>query len=291
MERNMKLFNALVGIIIFCHAFFASATTINGRFTILNATGSDFTALLQINTSSGVEDLGGATIVIGFDTTAISFSFNPVKDIDYVFHNFCDGNYSPATVTRPMNNRIWVNIDLPFTNGNNGTPVAVSPEWTDVVTIHFDIVDPNGTASLDWLTTSPFWGIYDADNSTLWEAGEFEDLLTSVEPVSDFPKSYELAQNYPNPFNPSTKIKYSIPPSGNPLLGGERGGLVTLKVYDILGNEVATLVNEEKEPGVYEVEFGGASHYDNVRNLASGIYIYRIQTSEFTDTKKMVLLR
>ena len=296
MERNMKLFNALVGIIIFCYAFFVSATTINGRFTILNATGSDFTALLQINTSSGVEDLGGATIVIGFDTTAISFPFNPVKDMDYVFHNFCDGNYSPATVTRPMNNRIWVNIDLPFTNGNNGTPVAVSPEWTDVVTIHFEVVDPNGTASLDWLTTSPFWGIYDADNSTLWEAGEFEDFPTSVEPITDLPKDFTLEQNYPNPFNPSTKIRYTIP--SVIASGTKQSQLVTIKVFDILGNEVATLVDEEKEPGFYEVEFGGVSHSGNVRNLpagrqglASGIYIYRIQASEFTDTKKMVLLR
>jgi hypothetical protein len=66
---------------------------------------------------------------------------------------------------------------------------------------------------------------------------------------------------------------------------------VLLKVYDILGNEVATLVNEEKEPGIYEVEFSAASHSGNVRNLASGIYIYRLTASNFTDTKKMVLLR
>ena len=282
----MKLFNVLMGIIIFCYAFFVSATTINGRFTILNATGSDFTALLQINTNTGTNDLGGATIVFGFDTTAISFTSTPVKDVDYVFHNFCGVNYSPATVTRPMNNRIWVNIDLPFTNGNNGTPVAVSPEWTDVVTIHFEVVDPYGTASLDWLTTSPFWGIYDGDNSTLWEAGEFENFPTSVEPGSTLPTNFELSQNYPNPFNPSTKIKYVIP-----AVGTQYTVSVLLKVYDILGNEVATLVNEEKEPGFYEVEFSGASHSGNVRNLASGIYIYQMHAAEFVETKKMVLLR
>ena len=275
----MKLFNALVVIIVFSYAYSVSPTTINGRFTVLNATGSDFTILLQINTNNGTNDLGGATIVFGFDTTFISFTENPVKNVDYIFHNFCGGNYSPATVTRPMKNRIWVNIDLPFNNGNNGTPVAVSPEWTDVVTIHFDIVDPNNTASLSWLTTSPFWGIYDADNSTLWETGIFEDFLTSIEPTPDLPKSYELAQNYPNPFNPSTKIRYTVPFVGTSLLK-----FVQLKVYDILGNEVATLVNEEKEPGIYEVEFSAA-------NLASGIYIYRLHSSEFTDTKKMVLLR
>ncbi len=71
--------------------------------------------------------------------------------------------------------------------------------------------------------------------------------------------SYSLEQNYPNPFNPSTKIKYSIPHSASPLLGGARGGSVTLKVYDILGNEVAELVNEYKPAGVYEVEFNASS--------------------------------
>jgi len=282
MERKMKLYNALLGIILFSYASSVSPTTINGRFTVLNATGSDFTVLLQINTNIGTNDLGGATIVFGFDTTFISFTENPVKNVDYIFHNFCGGNYSPATITRPMKNRIWVNIDLPFNNGNNGTPVAVSPEWTDVVTIHFDIVDPNSTASLSWLTTSPFWGIYDADNSTLWETGIFEDFLTSIEPTPDLLKSYELSQNYPNPFNPSTKIIYTIP--SVIASGTKQSQLITIKVYDILGNEVATLVNEEKEPGIYEVEFSAA-------NLASGIYIYRLHSSEFTDTKKMVLLR
>jgi hypothetical protein len=75
------------------------------------------------------------------------------------------------------------------------------------------------------------------------------------------------------------------------LLWKEAISTVTLKVYDILGNEVATLVDEEKEPGVYEVEFSAASHSGNVRNLASGIYIYRLQSSEFSNTKKMILLQ
>ena len=238
--------------------------------------------LLQINTDSGTDDLGGTTIVFSFDTMAISFPGNPIKDVDYVFHNFSGGNYSSATVTIPAKNKIWVNIDLPYVNNNNGTIVAASPEWTDVVTIHFNIIDPNSTASLSWLTTSPFWGIFDADNSSLWETGEFKDFASSVEPVSDLLKNYELSQNYPNPFNPSTKIRYTIPAV---TLRGTKGSVsVTLKVYDILGNEVATLVDEDKKPGIYEVEF-------SITNLASGIYIYRLQASEFSDTKKMVLLR
>jgi len=282
----MNRFNFLVWIILFCVSYSISPTTINGRFTVLNVINSEFTVLLQINTNTGIEDLGGATIVLGFDTMAISFAENPVKEVDYVFHNFCGGNYSQATVTRPLSNRIWVNIDLPYVNSNNGTVLAGSPEWTNVVTIIFHIVDLSGAPDLSWLTTNMFWGIYDADNSTLWESGEFENLLNFPFPVEvgslAVPKHFELSQNYPNPFNPSTKIKFAIPSVS---VSGVEGNVhVQLKVYDILGNEAVTLVNEEKEPGIYEIEFSAA-------NLASGIYIYRLQVSEFTETKKMVLLR
>lgn len=88
------------------------------------------------------------------------------------------------------------------------------------------------------------------------------------------PAKYELEQNYPNPFNPATTIKYSIAKQSN----------VTLKVYDMLGSEIATLVNEEKPAGVYEINF-------NASNLASGIYFYKIQAGSFIETKKMLMLK
>jgi hypothetical protein len=85
---------------------------------------------------------------------------------------------------------------------------------------------------------------------------------------------YSLMQNYPNPFNPSTVISYQLPVTGN----------VTLKVYDLLGNEVATLVNEEKLAGKYEVKF-------NASKLVSGVYIYKIKSGSFSNTKKMILMK
>ena len=91
---------------------------------------------------------------------------------------------------------------------------------------------------------------------------------------SEIPTTYDLAQNFPNPFNPSTTIRYQIP----------QDGIVTLKIYDILGSEVATLVNEEKVAGKYEVNF-------NASSLASGVYIYKIQSSSFVNSKKMILLK
>ena len=109
-----------------------------------------------------------------------------------------------------------------------------------------------------------------------------------VEAEVKAPNVFSLEQNYPNPFNPTTKIKYTIPASSlNPFSKGE-GTFVTLKVYDILGNEVAALVNEEQEPGVYEVEFSTSS---GIRNLVSGIYFYQLKAGSFIETKKMILLK
>ena len=99
--------------------------------------------------------------------------------------------------------------------------------------------------------------------------------------------SYDLSNNYPNPFNPTTKIKYTIstPPISSPLSKGRtKEGFVTLKVYDILGNEIATLVNEEKPAGSYEVEF-------NASSLPSGVYFYQLTSGDFISAKKMILLK
>jgi len=97
-------------------------------------------------------------------------------------------------------------------------------------------------------------------------------------------REYMLFQNYPNPFNPITKIKYQI----------QELSFVTLKVYDILGSEVATLVSEEKPFGSYEIEFsaiGGSASGGDAYNLPSGIYFYRLQSGSFVETKKMILLK
>ena len=100
-------------------------------------------------------------------------------------------------------------------------------------------------------------------------------MVTSIGNLqNELPKCYYLSQNYPNPFNPVTKISYEIPKSG----------LVTLKVYDILGKEIATLVNEVKNPGSFVVDFNGSS-------LSSGIYFYRLESNGFVSTKKMMLIK
>lgn len=170
----MKSNIALTGIILFLINYSGFSTTVNGRFVDKGLIGSKHNILLQINTDTGIDDLGGATIVFSYDTNAIRMTNTPIKNADYTFHNFDGGQYSSATITKPMKNKIWVNIDLPFTHNNNGTVVAGSPGWTNVVTIKFDVVDINRPLGLSWFLTSFFWGIYDANNMTLWETGAFE---------------------------------------------------------------------------------------------------------------------
>jgi len=130
------------------------------------------------------------------------------------------------------------------------------------------------------------WGIIRIENPDgfihhLWTYQGFVYYYspTKVEAEGDIIlKDFHLSQNYPNPFNPTTTISYAIPQTAN----------VTLNVYDVLGNEIATLVNEEKPSGSYEIEFStGLIH----QTLSSGIYFYRLQAGDFVDTKKMLLLK
>jgi hypothetical protein len=101
--------------------------------------------------------------------------------------------------------------------------------------------------------------------------------ITGIKPISnEIHSSYELYNNYPNPFNPSTRIKFDIP--------GHFEGQATLLVYDIRGREVAALVNEKLNPGTYEVEWDGS-------NYSSGVYFYKLIAGDFSDTRKMVLLK
>ena len=131
------------------------------------------------------------------------------------------------------------------------------PDWTDLTNSQLVVlVDIGNNGTID-------------DTLHLNNTVDVEDqgLMLS-------PNSYNLAQNYPNPFNPTTTVQYSIPQRSD----------VILKVYDVLGNEVVTLVNEEKPAGVYTINFDASQ-------LASGIYLYRLQAGNFVETKKMILIK
>jgi len=155
-------------------------------------------------------------------------------------------------------NKLW-NENLISTN--------YSTDETKVMT------DLNDGAIIIWRIDPPWGGIYAQQISKYGNLGE---VITTVigENNNINASSFYLAQNYPNPFNPITKIQYAI---------GNRQ-FVSLKVYDILGRQVATLVNEEKSAGNYIIEF-------NAEELSSGIYFYQLSSGDFKDAKKLILLK
>ena len=112
-------------------------------------------------------------------------------------------------------------------------------------------------------------------NATTPDIGADEfDGIVGVEDEETLPTEYALEQNYPNPFNPATTFRYSISTQSK----------VVIKVFDILGNEITTLIDEEKSVGTYELRW-------NAVNLPSGVYFYQLKAGDYVDTKKMILLR
>ena len=154
-----------------------------------------------------------------------------------------------AADSRKLNAEGWEKIGFVKGSGNSNSPKNYS---------FIDDNPPSGTVE---------YRLKQIDND-----GNFK--YSQIVTVTSLPKKYELWQNYPNPFNPTTTIQYAIPKAEH----------VTLKVYDELGKEVSTLVDENKEAGQYRVNFNGS-------NLASGIYYYRIAAGDFTEVKKLLLLK
>jgi len=149
------------------------------------------------------------------------------------------------------------NLILKSTNGGNDWTNQNFPNFTNFLVTYF--LNSNTGYATSW------GGIYKTTNG-----GVFVNNISS-----EIPSEYKLYQNYPNPFNPSTNIKYQI----------TNNKFIILKVFDMLGKEIATLVNEKQSPGTYEVNFDGS-------NLSTGIYFYRLSVDgNIIDTKKLVLLK
>ncbi len=164
---------------------------------------------------------------------------------------FYDGHPQPVTSSSflsPWSNRVKPEVVM-----GNFTGSPVNGNWTIRVT------DDAGSD----VGTLMGWGL------------RFNSSVTTVSPISsNVPGEYKLHQNYPNPFNPVTNINFDIP----------KAGLVSIKVYDITGREISTLVNQSMEAGSFNVEFDASS-------IASGTYFYKIQAGNFTDVKKMMLVK
>ena len=211
---------------------------------------------------------------------------------NYLRFNYSQAFYLSGTTLAPDSCIIETSTD-------NGTT------WTVLVRMGASQTLSSGTNSSPILTTvgGPFSGAFTPTTANQWATKVFAmpvgtnkvrfvaksgfgnnlyiDRITSGtvtgvvnNTLSLIPENYELSQNYPNPFNPATQINFSIP----------KQSVVTLKIYDVLGKEVATLINESKAAGFYTVDF-------NASSLSSGAYFYRLEAGNFTDIKRMMLIK
>ncbi|MGB5895640.1 MAG: T9SS type A sorting domain-containing protein [Ignavibacteriaceae bacterium] len=228
--------------------------------------------------------------------------------VDIFFSEFLNGNYqTPEPLPPPLNTEYYewgTYIDpednfMIFTSnrpggyGFNDLYISVyndNESWSDPINlgtiINSDFEDTYPLITFDgqyFFFTTQKSG--DLGYNPYWvDAQVVYDLITDVEDEDSNPVDFYLSQNFPNPFNPTSKIRFQV----------AKQGFVSLRVYDVLGIEIAVLVNEEKSAGSYEVEFsaiGGSASGGDVYNLSSGIYFYSLVTTEFNKVKKMVLIK
>ena len=242
--------------------------------------GSDYDfALVRYNSNGALDNTFGTNGVVTTDVGAAEYYANSIEiqsdgKIIAAGNSFNGSNFDIALVRYNSNG----SLDNTFgTNGVVTTDVGTEGDYATSIAIQSDekIIVAGGS-------------IYMARFSFLRIVRYLNNASTGVDEKDngEIPTAFALEQNYPNPFNPTTAIKYSIPVLETHLPAGRQGrdASVQLRIYDILGREVATLVNETKAPGNYEVNF-------NASNLASGVYFYQLKAGEFILTKKMILLK
>lgn len=197
-------------------------------------------------------------------------------------------NLRPWNHTPGGNSVVFGNVGESAGGAVEGVLTMLQDENGNIVSA--TVTDPSGYYIFDQLTAGNYTLV---TNTSAYSSAQINDIdvsgdlnasevtvtinpegVTSVKGSTLAPATFELSQNYPNPFNPSTVIKYSVPAVSN----------VTLSVYNIIGQKVATLVNEVKQAGTYEVKFDASS-------LSSGLYIYKLETPGQTITRKMTLLK
>jgi endonuclease/exonuclease/phosphatase family metal-dependent hydrolase len=198
------------------------------------------------------------------------------------------GDFNDTPGTSPINYILNANFWDSFAEANPGVPGYTVPSNAPTSKIDYVFYKYTGQLLIDSsriIMDQPYSGnSYCSDHLGVMTTFSFNP--SSIDDEGTLIKDFELYQNYPNPFNPNTSIQYTV----SSLPDGKAGRqFVSLKVYDILSNEVATLVNEEKPAGKYEVEFN--SYSVEGRNLTSGVYYYTMKAGNYNQTKKMILLK
>lgn len=240
-----------------------SSTTSNGTYTwqipINQVTGSDYKVRISCVNSSGLYDESNSNFVISQPNILVtSPNGGEIWPIG-----------TTQNITWTSQNIAFVKLEITRTNGATWTMIDSSYE---------------STGSYNWLVTGNTSNqckikISDKNNLSIWDTSAA--LFSITDPsgiqedlISDIPSEFNLYQNYPNPFNPSTIFRYSIPTQSK----------VVIKVYDVLGNEIALLMDEEKPAGTYDLTWYAV-------NLPSGVYFYQLKAKDFITSRRMLLLK
>ncbi|MFZ4591776.1 MAG: T9SS type A sorting domain-containing protein [Ignavibacteria bacterium] len=234
--------------------------------TILEATPPSRPMGLKIDRTECIDKVRYAVLTWNhnMEPDMLENSLNPVNKRYKIFRAHCDMNNVPGNYYEIADVSINQNVTPTYIDYDAYGNCDEDPSSSNDFRLRYKIkaVDNSSWASV----YSDFVSI----TSTYLNKGDGDSMV----PLAETPKTYQLSQNYPNPFNPVTKINFALP----------KQGFVTLKIYDITGREVKTLVNEFKQSGYYSVDLNGS-------NLASGVYFYRIQSNDFVMTKRMVLIK
>ncbi len=241
----------------------------------------DFLNNMWLPTNNGNSNLFGTTAIAGDSqgnlflasspnvysspSDPINWQFEIVFDFVNTFIVTQDNQVFVSSLGDGVKLRISEGVWVDFSDG-----IPVDPDnYIDIGNLAIDVPSSSAQGQNLWAAYVPF------------DPNMTPGIYRTVNPITDVrqseietPKEFFLKQNYPNPFNPSTSIQYAI----------SSRQFVSLKVYDVLGNEVTTLLSEGKKPGIYEVTF-------NASGLASGIYFYQLKLGNLIETKKMILLK
>ncbi|MBK7377584.1 MAG: SBBP repeat-containing protein [Ignavibacteriales bacterium] len=254
--------------------------------SIYNNESTDEAKSIAVDTQGNVY-VTGVSGGFGNDYATIKYNLSGVEQWVKRYHGgvpFSSNFDAASALTVDENSNVYVtgsSVEGLSTNDADFFTIKYNSDGDSLWTARYNGPGNDGDVGID-IALDNFGNIYVIGTSIgIGTASDYTLIKYKQTPVSGLDDKtgniligYNLSNNYPNPFNPTTKIKYTIPARN----------FVTLKVYDVLGNEIVNLVNQEKQAGSYEINFDAI-------NLSSGIYFYKLQTGDFVHAKKMILLK
>jgi len=243
--------------------------TVDGGFST-KINGNIYEVPLFTNMQSNSGTAGMRTLQFTFNESALSFAPNPTSGNDYeLYGGFTD--YASKNITRPLPNNVRVNL---LTTSNVTPPlIKLTTSQTIIVNLFFNILSQSQSSNLTWKTTS----IAPVFLQNPYAIGNWLNTNTILRVENEeevIPQNSELFQNYPNPFNPNTTIKFSL----------SKQTQLKINLYNMLGELVQIITEGLYEPGYHKVTL-------EANDISSGTYIYHLESNEFTQSKKLILLK